>query len=96
MAPKRKAKISAHPTNMLPRKTRSANVGMRVGPPTVPSAKKVKLASNGNSKKPTGSKRIVRSTTMKDKFFDIEEPRVASPLEDIAIGGSSEIIIVEA
>ncbi|WOL15010.1 selenoprotein H [Canna indica] len=96
MAPKRKARSSAPPANMSPRKTRSATAGKRVGPPPAPPAKKVKSASNGNAKKPPGSKRNVAGTTMKDNVSDAEEPRVAPSPADAAVEGSAKTIIVEA
>ncbi|RZR84524.1 hypothetical protein BHM03_00011380 [Ensete ventricosum] len=94
MAPKRKAKGSAPPPAISPRKTRSATAGKRADPPAEKPSKKVKVSLNGNAMKSDGAKVMADDAKAKKKASDAEGAPDASPPANT--DGSAKTVIIEA
>ncbi|RRT50627.1 hypothetical protein B296_00013799 [Ensete ventricosum] len=94
MAPKRKAKGSAPPPAISPRKTRSATAGKRADPPAEKPSKKVKVSLNGNAMKSDGAKVMADDAKAKIKASDAEGAPDASPPANT--DGSAKTVIIEA
>ncbi|RRT36416.1 hypothetical protein B296_00048642 [Ensete ventricosum] len=100
MPPKRKAKISAPPPAISPRKTRSATAVKRADTPVVAPArapsKKAKLSTAGNAEETDGAKKKADSVKAKDDASSAAEALAAPPHAAAASVGSAMTIIIEA
>ncbi|RWV89301.1 hypothetical protein BHE74_00022944 [Ensete ventricosum] len=100
MPPKRKAKISAPPPAITPRKTRSATAVKRADTPVVAPArapsKKARLSTAGNAEETDGAKKKADSVKAKDDASSAAEALAAPPHAAAASVGSAMTIIIEA
>ncbi|CAL9194209.1 uncharacterized protein LOC103990161 [Musa acuminata AAA Group] len=94
MAPKRKAKGSAPPPTISPRKTRSATAGKRADPPAEKPSKKAKVSLNGNAMKSDGAKVKADDAKAKKKASDADGAPDASPPSNTDV--SAKTVIIEA
>ncbi|URE07034.1 hypothetical protein MUK42_23934 [Musa troglodytarum] len=102
MPPKRKAKISAPPPAISPRKTRSATAVKRADTPALAPArarapsKKAKLSTAGNAEETHGAKKKADSVKAKDDVSGATEALAAPPHAAAASVGAAKTIIIEA